>query len=200
MSDVTTERRPWVVDSLAALRLRTTGKITVAACSAIGLIAYLWPFFTTPETLTDGAFAAHSTDATLLMFVILPLMLFVLGAEISDHTIDSRAIALLGVLCAVGAVLRIPGGGVSGFSPMFFLIVLAGAVFGSGFGFILGALTMFVSAIITAGRGFRSRCSGWRGWAPGLVWWADYSAGRCGRRSSPWRYTAVSSALRSARC
>ena len=110
MSDVTTERRPWVVDSLAALRLRTTGKITVAACSAIGLIAYLWPFFTTPETLTDGAFAAHSTDATLLMFVILPLMLFVLGAEISDHTIDSRAIALLGVLCAVGAVLRIPGG------------------------------------------------------------------------------------------
>ena len=173
MSDVTTERRPWVVDSLAALRLRTTGKITVAACSAIGLIAYLWPFFTTPETLTDDAFAAHSTDATLLMFVILPLMLFVLGAEISDHTIDSRAIALLGVLCAVGAVLRIPGGGVSGFSPMFFLIVLAGAVFGSGFGFILGALTMFVSAIITAGIGpwlpFQMFGLAWVGAGAGVV-------------------------------
>ena len=51
-----------------------------------------------------AAWFARRTDAPLLMFVILPLMLFVLGAEISDHTIDSRAIALLGVLCAVGAV------------------------------------------------------------------------------------------------
>lgn len=156
-------RDPWVVGTERAFRIRPSGSITLALCSAIGLIAYLWPFFASPAQSTDGAggggaggagaFSAHAADATLLMLVLLPLMLFVLGAEIADQNINSRAIALLGVLCAAGAVLRIPGAGVSGFSPMFFLIILAGFVFGPGFGFVLGALTMFVSALITAGIG-----------------------------------------------
>lgn len=65
-------------------------------------------------------------------------------------------IALAGVLVAVNSVLRfvevaIPGPG--GFSPIFFLIILSGYVFGAKFGFLIGALTLFVSAIITGGVG-----------------------------------------------
>jgi energy-coupling factor transport system substrate-specific component len=147
----------WQVDADRAFRIRPSSSVTLGLCSAIGLIAYLWPFFTAPAQSAEAGgaamFSAHAADSTLLMVVLLPLMLLVLGAEIAGQRINSRAIALLGVMCAAGAVLRIPGGGLSGFSPMFFLVILAGFVFGPGFGFVMGALTMFVSALITAGIG-----------------------------------------------
>ena len=68
------------------------------------------------------------------------------------------------MLVAVNATLRflevaLPGPG--GFSPIFPLIVLAGYVFGGRFGFLMGALTLLVSAIVTgaSGPGCPTRCS-----------------------------------------
>ena len=43
---------------------------------------------------------------------------------------DAKSVAVLGVLAAVGAALRPLGGGVAGFEPVFFLLVLAGRVLG----------------------------------------------------------------------
>jgi energy-coupling factor transport system substrate-specific component len=65
-------------------------------------------------------------------------------------------VALLGILVALNSVLRylevaIPGPG--GFSPIFFLIILCGYCFGAKFGFLMGAMTLFVSAILTGGVG-----------------------------------------------
>ena len=46
---------------------------------------------------------------------------------------------------------RVPA--VAGFEPVFFLLIPAGRVMGRGFGFVLGVLTLVVSAMITGGVG-----------------------------------------------
>ena len=60
---------------------------------------------------------------------------------------------MLGVLAAAGAALRPLGAGTAGLEPMFFLMVLSGRVLGPGFGFVLGSVTMFASALLTGGVG-----------------------------------------------
>ena len=43
--------------------------------------------------------------------------------------------------------------GTAGIELVFFLLILAGRVFGPGFGFVLGCTSLFASALVTAGRG-----------------------------------------------
>jgi energy-coupling factor transport system substrate-specific component len=97
----------------------------------------------------------------------------VILAELADGSLDAKSVALLGVLAASGAVLRLPSGGVAGFEPVFFLLVPAGRVFGRGFGFVLGALTLFVSALITGGVGpwlpFQMFGAAWIGFFAGCL-------------------------------
>jgi energy-coupling factor transport system substrate-specific component len=85
---------------------------------------------------------------------VLPLLLAVVLAEVSEGGLDVKAIAMLGVLSAVGAALRPLGAGTAGLETVFFLLVLGGRVFGPGFGFVLGATTLFGSALITGGVGY----------------------------------------------
>ena len=49
--------------------------------------------------------------------------------------------------------LRVPSPGINGFEPEWFLLILAARVFGRGFGFVLGAVAFFASALITGGVG-----------------------------------------------
>ena len=83
---------------------------------------------------------------------------------------DAKFVALLGVLVAINATLRfvetvIPGP--AGFSPIFVLIILTGYVYGGRFGFLMGVLTLFVSALITGGMGpwlpYQMITAGWVG-------------------------------------
>ena len=77
----------------------------------------------------------------------------------------AKAVAVLGVLAGCGAALRPLSGGATGFSFVFFLLIPAGRVLGRNFGFVLGAVTLLASALLTGhvGRGCRSRCSAARG-------------------------------------
>ena len=56
---------------------------------------------------------------------------------------------------------------------MFFLLILAGRVFGPGFGFVLGCTSLFASALLTAGVGpwlpFQMLVSAWVGMGAGLL-------------------------------
>ena len=80
---------------------------------------------------------------------------------------------MLGVLAAVGAALRPLGAGTAGLEPMFFLMVLSGRVLGPGFGFVLGAVSMFASALLTGGVGpwmpFQMLSMGWVAMGAGLL-------------------------------
>lgn len=120
---------------------------TIAASTAIGLVAFGWPFVVVP-----GRFGSRYT-APLMFAVLLVLVIAVVFAEIADGGIDAKSLAMLGVLSAVDAGLRPLGAGTAGVELMFFVLVLAGRVFGPGFGFALGCTSLFASALLTGGVG-----------------------------------------------
>ena len=91
-----------------------------------------------------------------MMTFLLGLCLLVILNEAQGQMKNTKLIALLGILVAINSALRfietaIPGPG--GFSPIFFLIILVGYVFGGRIGFLMGALTLLVSALVTGGVG-----------------------------------------------
>ncbi len=122
-------------------------RVALALSAVLGAVAFTWPFVITPGALGDVA------TAPMLMGVLLVLVLLVGFAQIAEGGIDAKALALLGVLSAVNAGLRPLGAGTAGIELVFFLLVLAGRVFGPGFGFLLGCTSLFASAIITGGVG-----------------------------------------------
>ncbi|MBM6399042.1 ECF transporter S component [Phycicoccus sp. MQZ13P-5] len=150
------------------MALRPRSAAAVALVSVAGLVAFGWPLLVTP-----GSGLAHSTDAPLVLALVLPLLLAVVLAEVAEGGMDVKAVAMLGVLSAVGAALRPLGAGTAGLETVFFLLVLGGRVFGAGFGFVQGAVTLFASALITGGVGpwlpFQMLGAAWVGWGAGLL-------------------------------
>jgi energy-coupling factor transport system substrate-specific component len=146
------------------------GALAIGLASLVGLAAFCWPLFT---HATAAANQAHAGDAPWIMAAIVPILLVALLGEVNAGGIDAKGVALLGVLGACGAALRIPSGGTAGFEPTFFLLFPAGYVLGRHFGFLLGALTLFASALITGGVGpwlpFQMMAAAWIGYGAGLV-------------------------------
>lgn len=154
--------------NLVPLRLRSA--LTLGVVSAVGLVAFGWPFLTDPGSALDNS---HSGDAPLLFVVLLPLLAAVVLAELTSGGMDAKAVAMLGMLAAVGGALRALGPGTAGLEPSFAVIILGGRVFGRGFGFVLGATTLFVGALITGGVGpwlpFQMVAAGWVGFGAGCL-------------------------------
>ena len=156
------------------------GRRSVAALSLVSLVgvtAFGWPLLAS----TRSALVGHSADAPWLFALLLPLLLAVVIAQISEGRssgggapgLDAKSVALLGVLAAAGAALRPLGAGTAGLEPMFFLMVLSGRVLGPGFGFVLGSLSMFASGLLTGGVGpwlpFQMLAMGWVCLGAGLL-------------------------------
>ncbi len=168
----------------SALRVRPRPAAVLAVASLAGLAMFCWPLLVKPP---EGL--AHQTDAPFIFVLILPLVLAVILAELHAPGaparsggppgparaggMDIKALAMLGVLAAVGAALRPLGAGLAGIEPMFFLLVLGGRAYGPGFGFVLGSTTMFASALLTGGVGpwlpFQMLAASWMGMGAGLL-------------------------------
>jgi energy-coupling factor transport system substrate-specific component len=133
--------------SAPAIALRRRSVLAIVLAAGLGFAAVLWPFVVPP-----GRFGAAYAPP-LLFAGLLVLVLAVVVAEIAAGGIDAKALAMLGVLSAIGAALRPLGAGTAGIETVFFVLVLAGRVFGPGFGFCLGCTTLLSSALITGGVG-----------------------------------------------
>jgi energy-coupling factor transport system substrate-specific component len=138
----------------------------------LGVTAFLYPFWLPAVQQTTQAGMAHAQDAPLILSLLVGLCFAVLLLEVQSEAMSAKTVALLGVLVAMNSVLRfadvaLPGPG--GFSPIFLLIGVGGYVFGPRIGFLLGALTLFVSALITGGVGpwlpYQMFTAGWMGMA-----------------------------------
>ncbi|MGA0852651.1 MAG: ECF transporter S component, partial [Candidatus Nanopelagicaceae bacterium] len=136
--------------------------------STLGLLAFTWPLFI-PES---NFFLLKPDSARFLALFIALLAVLVISLEISRGALDSKIVALLGVLAALIAALRLVGAGAVGVEPMWFLLIISSYIFGSKFGFSLGVISMAVSAVISGGIGpwlsFQMLAAGWIGLFAGL--------------------------------
>ncbi len=156
--------------------------IALAAVGLIGLAAFLYP-------LSSGV-PASGTPVALFVAFLLAAVAIVLALALQTHRLSARLLAVLAALVAVDATLRLTVVvGLWGFSPIFFLILAAGFVMGPGFGFALGALTLLVSAAITAGVGpwlpYQMLAAGWIGMGAGLL---ERTVGATPSRGASWRW------------
>jgi energy-coupling factor transport system substrate-specific component len=136
------------------VREKVLNALIYVLTTGLGIFAYLYPLM----ELSSKKLAAEtrSSDLPFMMAVLLALCILVLIFEIQEMRLSTKLIALLGVLIAINSVLRfidlaLPILG--GFSPVFFLIIITGYVFGGRIGFLMGALTLMVSALVTGGVG-----------------------------------------------
>ncbi len=160
-------------------RLQATLSITIFALTALlGIGAFLYPFWlpAVAQSVSAGGGMAHTSDSALVLTAIVGICFAVLLVEVQAQAVSAKAIALMGVLVAMNSVLRfaevaipMPGG----FSPIFPLIMLGGYVFGARIGFLLGALTILASALITGGVGpwmpYQMLTAGWVGMSAPLL-------------------------------
>jgi energy-coupling factor transport system substrate-specific component len=150
--------------------------LPVGVVSLVGLFLFVWPFL--------GSDLPASTPVwTLTLACIAGLFL----VEAGTRQLDSRAVALLAALAAIDTALRLAViQGIGGFSPIFFLVLCAGYVFGPSFGFLAGALSMLVSSLAGGGVGpwvpYQIFAVGWVGVAAGLAGHWRTASGTAGWR------------------
>jgi len=150
--------------------------VLLLGLTAAGLVLFIGPLFIGP---------AFPQPVVLFSALVAVSALVVLGIALQTHRLSTRLLAVLAALVAIDATLRLVIViGLLGFSPIFFLIIAGGFVMGPSFGFASGALTLLLSAVLTAGLGpwlpYQMLAAGWVGMGAGYL-------GRLTRRStSPW--------------
>lgn len=135
----------------------------IGLVSLVGLALFCWPFIGSGLPANTPAWALAVGSVTALLLV-----------EAGTRELDSRAVALLAAIAAIDTALRLAViEGIGGFNPIYFLVLCAGYVFGTSFGFLAGGLSILVSAIAGGGIGpwvpYQVFALGWVGVAAGLA-------------------------------
>jgi energy-coupling factor transport system substrate-specific component len=148
------------------IALRPRSALVLGLASLAGLVMFVWPLLVHVRANGDVA-------PPFIFLVLLPVVVVVVLAELSEGGMDAKVLALLGVLTAINAVMRGLSAGTGGVELVFFLLVLGGRVFGVGFGFTLGCTSLFASALLTGGVGpwlpFQMLASAWVGAGAGML-------------------------------
>lgn len=139
--------------------------LALLAITAIGLVIFLAPIFVG---------RALPENAALFAALIACTALIVVAVALQTHRLSTRLLVVLAALVAIDATLRLVIViGLLGFSPIFFLMIVGGLVMGPGFGFALGALTLLLSAVLTAGLGpwlpYQMLACAWVGMGAGFL-------------------------------
>ncbi|HEX9096080.1 MAG TPA: ECF transporter S component [Candidatus Dormibacteraeota bacterium] len=149
--------RSWV-------RARAEDGVLLALTGA-GLVLFLAPLF----------LGSRFPQPVLLFSALVAVSALVaLAVALQTHRLSTRLLAILAALVAIDATLRLVIViGLLGFSPIFFLVIAGGFVMGPSFGFASGALTLLLSAVLTAGLGpwlpYQMLAAGWVGMGAGYV-------------------------------
>ncbi|HXM58512.1 MAG TPA: ECF transporter S component [Candidatus Dormibacteraeota bacterium] len=161
----------------------------VAVASLLGLPLFVWPFLGRPLPPDAPALALALGAAGGLLLL-----------ELGTRRLDARRLALLAVLAAIDTGLRLAVlQGIGGFSPIFFLVLCAGWVFGPSYGFLVGAFSILVSALAEGGVGpwlpYEVFGCGWVGVAAGLAGLGFRHGGGAAGGFPGWRPLAVLAAV-----
>jgi len=154
--------------AIRAIPLGARTGVALAVTSVVGAVAFTWPLLAGQDSVLAQTTAAPVVLAGVLLGVIL-VTLVALG----DRSIDAKTVTMLGLLAAIGAVLRPLSAGSAGVEFVFLFVIVGGRVFGAGFGFALGSVTLFASALLTGGIGpwlpFQMLAASWIGMGAGLL-------------------------------
>ncbi len=149
-----------------AVPLSRRSALVMGVASLGGLMMLMWPLLVREPS-------GGQAGPPFVFLALLPVVIVVVLAEVSEAGLDPRVLAVLGVLSAVNAVLRGLSPGTAGVELVFFILILAGRVFGPGFGFVLGCTSLFASALLTGGVGpwlpYQMLVSAWVGMGAGLL-------------------------------
>lgn len=149
-----------------AVPLSLRSGLVLLVASLAGLMMLVWPLLVRQSS-------GGQVGPPFVFLALLPVVIVVVLAEVSEGGLDPRVLAVLGVLSAVNAVLRGLSPGTGGVELVFFVLILAGRVFGPGFGFVLGCTSLFASALLTGGVGpwlpYQMLVSAWVGMGAGLL-------------------------------
>ncbi|MGD1053106.1 MAG: ECF transporter S component [Candidatus Dormibacteria bacterium] len=137
--------------------------MTFVAVSILGAVLFIWPF------------ALSSAPAPVVaLSLALGTVAALAAVETAMRRLDARRFALLAAIAGIDAALRLVlVTGAGGFSPIFFLILATGYVYGPSFGFLCGATSLLASAVATGGIGpwlpYEMFGCGWTGAAAGMA-------------------------------
>ena len=121
----------------------------------MGLVAFTWPLYLPKSEI----FLFQPEAARSFAIIIALIAVGIVSIDISQGALDSKAVALLGVLSALIAALRLVGAGAVGIEPMWFLLIISAYVFGAKFGFSLGVIAMGISALRSEERRVGKECT-----------------------------------------
>jgi hypothetical protein len=136
----------------------------LSVLSFAALVIFAWPVLP-----IDLSAQAGSWLSIVAIGLILILTLMLLDGDL----VGPKQIALIAVLAAVGASVRVATGGTGGIELVFLTVILAGRAFGPKFGFLLGVTTIAVSSLFFGGFGpwtaYQMFATGWVGAGAGLL-------------------------------
>jgi hypothetical protein len=139
----------------------------LGAASVVAFAGFAWP-------LLAAAVPAQAQAAVPAMaLALVPALVVAVALTLDREMYTARTVAMLGVLTAVGAAVRIAGTGVGGVEAVFIVLILAGRAYGARFGLLLGILTIALSSLLWGGLGpwtpFQAFACGWVGAGAGLL-------------------------------
>jgi hypothetical protein len=151
----------------ARLRQVRPASVALVVASVVALAGFGWPLVA----------AAVPSDAQAAVpwvaLAIVPALVVAIALTLDREMFSATTVALLGVLAAVGAAVRIAGTGVGGIEAVFVVLILAGRAYGARFGFLLGMLTIAMSSVLWGGFGpwtpFQVFACGWVAAGAGLL-------------------------------
>jgi hypothetical protein len=140
---------------------------SLVLASIVAVAAFCWPLIA--AALPKDAQAA----VPVLALALLPAVVVAVALSLDRGMHTATTVALLGVLTAVAAAVRIAGTGVGGLEAVFIILILAGRAYGARFGFLLGMLTIALSSVLWGGIGpwtpFQIFACGWVAAGAGLL-------------------------------
>lgn len=122
-------------------------KLSITVAALVSVLMFAWPLLIATDSQNENLLAQA------VFMALMPLIIAIVLVEFSTGEIGSRQLAILGVMTAINAVVRLLGAGTAGIETAFFLIIIGAYIFRSGFGFVLGSASILVSALLGAGVG-----------------------------------------------
>ncbi len=146
------------------MRRLAPGALLVIA-NLFGALAFAWPF------VFPGSGGSRLTPYA--WSVAMPVLLLVAAQTLMSRDRDIRRVTMMATLVALAAAARPLGAGVAGLEPIWTVILLSGRALGARAGYVIGALAIAVSALVTGGVGpwlpYQMMVAAWVGALPGLL-------------------------------